>query len=262
MGILGTILGRREPAVEYRTIDGGHPAPFPDMTDEQLYNYEMTFNVARKTFDKPPKSARAAPAEKTRSVPRSATREETTMRREPELETESPGDRKQEQIFDAPRYTARSRYQAFDEPAPETHQEQTEEEPQEQYQQRDQEKTILRQTDLSPLDFSKPVRLVTTKQPVEIITTRARHPIYKVHGYIGNDDVVTVFTLDGQLSENGLRYLENVPQRQKVYLNIYPNLGPDKKEQFVITQHASQEQADQEAKPGRIACVPLEFDLF
>ena len=40
MGILGTIMGRREPEVIYRTVDGGHPAPYPDMTDEQLYNYE------------------------------------------------------------------------------------------------------------------------------------------------------------------------------------------------------------------------------
>lgn len=242
MGILGSLLGRREPVVEYRTVDGGHPAPFPDMTDEQLYNYEVTFNVPHRTFDKPPRPAKQAPAAKPPS-------EGTTMRREPPARPQTAHDAPETQqktaanphadtakAFDAPRYKTQ--------PGP--------------VEQRD------RTVQLPPLDLTKPVRLITTRQPVEIITTRARHPVYKVHAYIGNDDVVTLFTLEGQLSENGPRYLENVPQRQHLFLNIYPNKETQdegKGERFLLTQHATKQEADDVAKPGRIACVPLQFDL-
>ena len=85
-----------------------------------------------------------------------------------------------------------------------------------------------------------------------------------MHAYIGNDDVVTLFTLDGQLSENGPRYLENVPQRQHLFLNIYQNTdaqGTGKDERFLLTQHATKQEADAAAKPGRLACAPLQFDL-
>lgn len=221
MGILGTIMGRREPEVTYRTVDGGHPAPYPDMTDEQLYNYEVTFNVARRTFDKPPRAARPVKKEET-----------TTVRRE----TTPPP--RQEKSFDAPRYTTRPTHEARP--------------PQQEH--------VIKRDDLAPLDLTRPVRLVTTRQPVEIITVRARHPIYKVHGYIGDDDVVTVFTLNGQLSENGPRYLENVPQRQQLYLNIYPNPDVRSKEKYVLTQHETREEADAGAKPGRIARVAVQFD--
>ena len=112
-----------------------------------------------------------------------------------------------------------------------------------------------------PLDFSKPVRTITTKQPVEIITTRARHPVYKVHGYIGDSDIVTVFTLDGRISENGPCFLENMPQQQQLYLNVYLNPNPAGGERFVLTQHESRAEADAAARSGRVACVPLQFDL-
>jgi hypothetical protein len=69
-----------------------------------------------------------------------------------------------------------------------------------------------------------------------------------------------VFTLNGQLSENGLRYLENVPQRQQLYLNIYANPDPRTRDRYVLTQHETRDVADAEAKPGRIACVPVQFD--
>ena len=85
LSILGNMGGKRPSAVKYRTVDGNHPAPFPDMTDEQLYNYEMAFNVPRKTFDKPPRPAQPEPA---------AHSEEKTERNE--------------KVFDAPRYTARA----------------------------------------------------------------------------------------------------------------------------------------------------------
>jgi len=239
VGILGTLLGRREPVAEYRTIDGGHPAPFPDMTDEQLYNYEVTFNVPHRTFDKPPHSA-APPEDKPvrkepppRKEPRTA-RHTHTVEEPQQTELQQTQDRQappRESATETPERTAQRPAPPFEQP------------------------------DLPPLDLSKPVRLITTKQPVEIITTRARHPVYKVHAYIGDDDVVTVFTLDGRLSENGPRFLENVPQRQHLFLNIYANREARATEKYLITQHDTKQQADAAARPGRLACVPLEFDL-
>ena len=240
MGIIGTLLGRREPAVEYRTVDGGHPAPFPDMTDEQLYNYEVTFNVPNRTFKERPRSVR--PPEKRQAA------KEAHVRKEPYTETFMQKTQERPQHTDMQQTaTARRPTEAPQpaQPAPPVHP----------------VPPPLEETSLAPLDFDKPMRLVTTKQPVEIVTTRARHPVYKVHAYIGDDNVVTVFTLDGRLSENGPRYLENVPQKQQLHLNIYPNPDVHAAERYVLTQHASKEQADAAAKPGRIACVPLQFDL-
>lgn len=215
MGILGGILGRRAAKPVYRTIDGGHPAPFPDMTDEQLYNYETTFNVVPRTFNHPPRStAFAAPTKQ--AVPAAggrATRADVERLR-------------RNQVFDAPRYTARKAAAGPVQPA--------------------------------KIDFSKPVRTITTKQAVDIITTRARHPIYKVHAYIGDNDVVSVFTLDGRLSENGPRFLENVPERRPLHLNIYD--GEDGTGRYRITQHASREEADAAAEPGRLACVEVKIE--
>ncbi|WP_326509824.1 hypothetical protein [Noviherbaspirillum album] len=275
-------MGKREPEVRYRTIDGGHPAPYPDMTDEQLYNYEVTFNVPRRTFDRPP-------------VPVTPRGEEVTIRREPRL-VERPAPQEAAppmtpsfspspspspasapasgRSFDAPRYTAR--------PARETRAEQVEqlEQPTQAFTPSapsapssaasgsaavqahpDLQPTQIPPTRMPPpLDFSRPVRLITTKQPVEIITTRARHPVYKVHGYIGDDDVVTVFTHDGRLSENGLRYLENVPQQHQLYVNVYANTDPLSRDRYLLTQHESREHADAAAQAGRLACVAVELD--
>jgi hypothetical protein len=240
VGIFGTLLGRREPVVAYRTVDGGHPAPFPDMTDEQLYNYEVTFNVPNRTFKEPPRSVR--PPENRQP------RKEPPLRRDPQTETatQKRQERLDETVFDPSTVhntaTARRPTQSMH-TAPGIH------------------ASPLEQRNLPPLDLSKPVRLVTTKQPVEIITTRARHPVYKVHAYIGSDDVVTVFTLDGRLSENGPRYLENIPQRRQLFLNIYPNQDVRAAEKYVITQHDTLEQANAAARQDRLACVPLQFDL-
>ncbi|HJV79392.1 hypothetical protein [Noviherbaspirillum sp.] len=227
MGIIGNILGKREPGVIYRTIDGGHPAPFPDMTDEQLYNFEMTFNVPHKTFDKPPPSHKtAAPSDRA-----DASAEKTAQ-------NDEPPDKQNERLFDAPRYSGRAarEEQRAPRPAPPS-------------------------GEALPLDLTRPVRLITSKQSVEIITTRARHPVFKVHGYIGDDNVVTVFTLDGQLSENGPRFLENVPEQRQLFLNIY--LNPDRRstDRYLITQHATQEEANAAATPGRLSSVGVRFDL-
>lgn len=226
MGILGGIMGRREPVTEYRTVDGGHPAPYPEMTDEQLYNYELTFNVGRRTFSRPP----ARPAE-----PAQAARPEAQLREDGARLQDAPRLQdvprlRRNKAFDAPRYTARRALPSNDP----VH-------------------------SLPALDFSKPVRLVTNKQAVDIITTRARHPVYKVHGYIGDDDVVTVFTLDGRLSPDGPRFLENAPQPQQLHLNIYMNETCSNGERYRITQHDTRAEADGAAETGRLICVAVQL---
>ncbi len=216
MSFLGGILDRREAEPAYRTIDGGHPAPFPDMTDEQLYNYEVTFNVRPRTFSRSPRRS-AAETVLSQAVPEPSLRVQ---------EVRPPPERlRRNKAFDAPRYTTRK---------------------------------AAREATPAPIDYSKPVRTVTSKQPVEIVTTRARHPIYKVHAYIGNNDVVSVFTLDGRLCENGPRFLENVPQPRSLHLNIYE--GREDTGKFRITQHATREEADAAAEPGRLSCVEVTIE--
>jgi hypothetical protein len=282
LGIIGSILRRRDSGSGFRTIDGGHPAPYPDMTDEQLYNYEMTFNVAHKTFDRPPFAAPKIPEE-----PLIQTQQETWKR---------PAN---EKVLDSTRFSARRarvepqakpRVESpvgaqAESPAASEAEPQTEPYIGQQYARRHrhhdaqhdtrhnaQHNTGQREPQCesrvppmdstgATLDLSRPVRLVTTRQPVEIITTRARHPVYKVHGYVGDADVATVFTLDGRLSENGPCYLENVPEQRQLYLNIYLNdaaaAGNDK---YLITQHDTREQADA-AAGARVASVVVELDL-
>lgn len=265
MGILDNILGRREPSIEYRTIDGGHPAPYPDMTDEQLYNYEIAFNVPNRTFDKPPRTTakhgsrgmentglrETAPLDshvihtlpsgtKLRPKDEAFSSSKHTINREPEpLAHEAP--------MATATSTSAAEATATSASAAESGLQM-------------ERKTVTR-SEMPPLDLTRPVRTITTKQPVEIITTRARHPVYKVHGYIDDDDVVTVFTLDGQLSENGPRFLENVPQKQELHLNVYPNRETGAKERYILTQHESREDADSSATAGRITCIKVEFDL-
>lgn len=222
------------------------------MTDEQLYNYEVTFNVPKRTFDKPPRPA----------GPAAPPAEGRTIRREPPMMPEVPERPGIPEAPPAPEPSREPRLPPRATPFPQH--------PSSQHQpaqfttQRTQKNEALdesRPIQLPPLDLSKPVRTITTKQSVDIITTRARHPVYKVHAYIGNDDVVTLFTLDGQLTEDGPRFLENVPQRQQLYLNVYPNPDQHDGERFLLTQHANRQEADAEAQPGRIACVPVQFDL-
>jgi hypothetical protein len=262
VGILSGILGKRDPVVAYRTVDGGHPAPYPDMTDEQLYNYELAFNVPKKTFDRPPGSTLAR---------------QRQGRREPEFEsreeerTERPGTSagRHEPSLDGKRFagTGSGRYAmptgatAQQEEAPERPSPRKEPPAQEPPKREPPPaETVLREKapnfdSMPPLDFSRPIRTVTTKQPVEIITTKARHPVYKVQGYIADSEIVTVFTLNGQLSENGPRFLENAPEVHELYLNIYPNQDAGSGDKYIVTQHASREEANACAKPGRIACV-------
>jgi hypothetical protein len=240
LGIIGSILRRRDSTGGFRTIDGGHPAPYPDMTDEQLYNYEITFRVPHRTFDRPPVSATPQPQPEPEPAPQ----------REPQAPTarRPSGDK----VLHSTRFNARrARSEArgahraephVDMPGP----------------------AAATQPDSAgvvpgTLDLARPVRLVTTKQPVEIITTRARHPVYKVHGYIGDADIATVFTLDGRLSENGPCFLENVPEQHQLYLNIYAAADSAGGDRYRITQHATLEEAEA-AAADRIASVAVQFD--
>lgn len=219
----GSLLGKREPAPKFRTVDGGHTAPFPDMTDEQLYNYEQEFHVPRKTFEKPPPGA----------VPETERAPTRTKTRGPRIDIP----------LDTPAFSAHPAEAPAASAVP---------------------VTPATDTDSAAsdtaLDFDKPIRAVTTKQPVEILTTKARHPVYKVHAYIGDDDVVTLFTLDGRLSENGPRFLENVPQKRQLYLNIYRNRDVYAKEKYLVTQHDTRPEADASAQAERLACVTVQLD--
>lgn len=303
MGFLDGLRGKRSKLPEYRTIDGGHLAPYPDMTDEQLYNYEATFKVPKPTFARPPAPYNVpaqssameshadagvqhwigAPSMRTSTAdvePQIQPKTGSGVWQEPQFgvprdealgsglqrasenepvdapvqtlkpvtrKTADPADRdagaapqtladsrlRRNAAFDAPRYTAR--------PARTT------------------------ETDNAPvparIDFSKPVRTITTRQPVEILTTRARHPIYKVRAYIGNADVETVFTLDGRLSDGGPVFLENVPLQTQLFLNIYRPAGADA--QYRITQHASQQEADAENAQvtlKRLRCIEIDLE--
>lgn len=126
--------------------------------------------------------------------------------------------------------------------------------------QTDSPEQVLHPDAVPTLDFSLPVRTVTTKQPVEILTTRARHPVYQVHAYIGNDVTVTVFTADGRLSENGPLFLENIPAKEELFINIYPNRDPRSPHKYSVTNHATQHDADI-VSLNRLACVRIEFEL-
>lgn len=344
VGFLDSVLGRREPATKYRTIDGGHPAPYPDMTDEQLYNYEVAFRVPKRTFDQPPgrgsQSTQGSQGSESVRTGRTMRRSEQPMPRErvrpsggrkaagPVMETRMAGDVSEpRRLFDDAtvyRPTATSERTAMY-PRSSSHDDRTEREPvatmrtaQRTEPRFDDEPTPVPETrfpgghtdgggahegasgsnaasaeletsgldeilsDARPegstpfqadhlhdspdsskpavLDLTKPVRTITTKQPVEIITTRARHPIYKVHGYIGDDEVVTLFTLDGRISEHGLPFLENVPQQQRLYVNVYRNPDSMSRERFFLTQHETRDDADIQSLPGRLACVSVDFD--
>jgi hypothetical protein len=85
--------------------------------------------------------------------------------------------------------------------------------------------------------------------------------VYKVHGYVGDADIATVFTLDGRLSENGPCFLENVPEQRQLYLNIYLNDAATTGcgDRYLITQHDSREQADAVAG-ARVVSVVVELD--
>jgi hypothetical protein len=344
VGFLDSVLGRREPATKYRTIDGGHPAPYPDMTDEQLYNYEVAFRVPKRTFDQPPgrASQRAESAESPGSAQsaQSVHRSAQPMPRErvrpsggrraagPNMETREgrgvPEPRELLEEATVYRPTAISERTAMT-PRPPSQHGKTEREaattmrtaqrteprfddepastPEVRFPDGFADESIMQEgerthnagsagneipgvgqregdtsTDAATasarfdtqasedgskptvLDLTRPVRTITTRQSVEIITTRARHPVYKVHGYIGDDEVVTLFTLDGRISEHGLPFLENVPQQQRLYVNVYRNPDSMSRERFFLTQHETRDEADMQSLPGRLACVPVDFD--
>jgi hypothetical protein len=53
--------------------------------------------------------------------------------------------------------------------------------------------------------------------------------------------------------------LENVPEEAQLYLNIYENRDVYSRERYLITQHASQDEADACATRGRLACVQVQW---
>jgi hypothetical protein len=281
VGILDTVLRKREPAAAHRTTDGGHPAPYPDMTDAQLYNYELAFNVPRKTFDRPPPSLRAAKHEprfepQLESITQDRQQSAAAFEQPFARGTAKPetGWRENDRTFEPSAFAAAASARQAEDEKLQSNGNHTAADPDADMEadidaeltpsltdEQQQRRNPSTSGDTRPLDLSKPVRTITTKQSVEIITTRARHPIYKVHGYIDDADIVTVFTLDGQLSEHGARFLENVPDQQELYLNIYPNHNAYSKDRYVVTQHETREEADAAASAERVACVKADLNL-
>lgn len=73
------------------------------------------------------------------------------------------------------------------------------------------------------LDLSKPVGTKSTKTPVEIITTNARGN-YPVAGYIGDNEVIELWTINGKYAgehHDSPYDLENVPQKRSGWVNVY-----------------------------------------
>lgn len=99
-----------------------------------------------------------------------------------------------------------------------------------------------------PVDWTKPVRVADTNEPVEVITTKARGEMH-VLVYIGNLADVYASTEDGAYVVNvpsphlntGMR-IENVPPMMKVWINFYPTKQPSG-DPFVVTMHMSETEA-------------------
>lgn len=53
--LLAWRLSRKAEPLAFRTVDGGHLAPYPGMTDQDLYEFEQTMNVPNRTFSSPPR---------------------------------------------------------------------------------------------------------------------------------------------------------------------------------------------------------------
>lgn len=104
------------------------------------------------------------------------------------------------------------------------------------------------------IDWTKPVQ---TKKgvPVTVLTTEARHSVYKVMAYVGEEDWISSFMVDGRYTyaqDGHPKDLENIPEPKKEYV-MYINVYPDGKT-FV---HESREKADETSNVKRIACKRL-----
>lgn len=105
------------------------------------------------------------------------------------------------------------------------------------------------------IDWTKPVRTVKRKLPVEIISTNGRGA-YPIVGYAGSGDSLDNWTKDGtfDLSETTVWDLENAPEKKAGYINIYP------KEYISDKIYESRSCADSSSCFDRIACIRIEYE--
>lgn len=54
--VIYRVAGRKVAIVEYRTVDGGPLAPYPGMTDLELYDFECDMKVRNPTFKSIPRT--------------------------------------------------------------------------------------------------------------------------------------------------------------------------------------------------------------
>ena len=102
-------------------------------------------------------------------------------------------------------------------------------------------------------DFTKPVQ-TRSGLPVTIITTKGRGK-YCVLGFVGEDEFVTRWNIDGRIDCSKVNHeldLINVPEKRVMYVNIYRELVP--------FAYMSREHADQDKYiKDRIACIRVEY---
>ena len=107
------------------------------------------------------------------------------------------------------------------------------------------------------IDFTKPVQN-RIGQPVTILTTTRRHPLYPVVGMVEDKDLV-LYTDEGRCFADGREHdldLMNVPVKhtREVWVNMYP-------EKTDLVGHKTRRIADDFASSDRIACIPITIEF-
>lgn len=92
-------------------------------------------------------------------------------------------------------------------------------------------------------------------QPVELLTTRARGE-RPVMGYVGGQDQVSLWTLDGVYTHSHqathVYDLVEVKPKRVMWLNVYPN--------GATSAYRTRPDADSRRFDGCIACLKIEFE--
>lgn len=110
---------------------------------------------------------------------------------------------------------------------------------------------LVREADKpKPIDWTKPVWLKGSHQPVEVITTKARGD-YPVIAYIGDESYVYHFTIYG-VRNDGLAAAENAPEMDIVWINIWAT-GLMHGDKYTASVHMSEGESKAMAQTRR--CV-------
>ena len=99
------------------------------------------------------------------------------------------------------------------------------------------------------IDWTKPVETLDG-EPVRVLATDRPHGLYPIVVMYDGGTVDTL-TQDGQDFDDGTVIVRNAPERRFGYLNVYTDRAG--------RVHLTRETADNNAGPGRIACVRIEY---